>query len=347
MTHQRILVTGGCGFIGSCFVRSLLEHDAATTVVNLDLLTYAGLPQNVGPWEDSSRYRLVKGDIRDATVVDPLVSEADCIINFAAESHVDRSTGDLAGTFVETNVSGVFVLLDAMRRLRPDARFMQIGTDEVYGDVDAPRLPDESEPLAPSSPYSASKAGADLLALSFARTHGLDIRISRCTNNYGPLQYPEKFIPLFITNALDGLPLPLYDGGTQIRDWLNVVDHCDALRLIMEKGTAGEVYNVGANQNPERTNLEVMNMILESTGAPQSLVEHRHGLRPGHDQRYAVSTEKLRSLGWAPRSDIQEGIAETVKWYTENRDWWQARKDAAYQAFYANHYGQPRDATGS
>lgn len=345
MTADRVLVTGGCGFIGSCFIRQLLAVDDAVEVVNLDLLTYAGNPENLASIEGSPRYRFVHGDVRDPRVVDELVPGADWIVHFAAESHVDRSTSEAAGAFIETNVYGTFVLLDAMRRLAPDARFLQIGTDEVYGDVEAPLLPDESAMLAPSSPYSASKAGADHLALSFARTHGLDVVVSRCTNNYGPHQYPEKLIPLFITNALDGLPLPLYDGGGQVRDWLRVEDHCDALRLILEQGRPGEIYNVGANQEPERSNAEVTAIILACTSRPASLIEHRHGLRPGHDQRYAVDTGKIRALGWRPRADLERGIADTVQWYTEHRDWWEKLKTTEYRAFYEGHYGAGRDAS--
>ena len=340
MPQKHILVTGGCGFIGSQFIKLMLESDDSTQIVNLDLLTYAGDPSNVGPWADSSRYRFVHGDIRDVTLVDSLVPEVEWVVNFAAESHVDRSTGARAGEFVDTNVYGTFVLLDAVKRLNPKVRFLQIGTDEVYGDVEAPGFPDEGSRLEPSSPYSASKAGADQIALSFARTHAMDIRVSRCTNNYGAFQHPEKLIPLFITNALDGLPLPLYDGGTQIRDWLRVHDHCEALRIIMQKGRAGEIYNVGANQEPERTNAEITQMILQATGGSEDLIEHRHGLRPGHDQRYAVSTDKLRGLGWAPQLDIEQGIIETVEWYKTNRDWWEARKDEGYKAYYAEHYGR-------
>lgn len=340
MSEKKILVTGGCGFIGSQFVKMMLERDESSQIVNLDLLTYAGDPSNVGSWSESPRYTFVHGDIRDSSLVETLVPGVEWVVHFAAESHVDRSTGTRAGEFVETNVFGTFVLLDAVKRLNPEARFLQIGTDEVYGDVDAPDFPDEGSRLEPSSPYSASKAGADQLALSFAITHGLDVRVSRCTNNYGAFQHPEKLIPLFITNALDGLPLPLYDGGTQIRDWLRVSDHCHALQTIMEKGIAGEIYNVGANQSPERTNLEITEMILQATGAPDTLIENRHGLRPGHDQRYAVSTEKLRKLGWAPELDIEQGILETVAWYADHREWWEARKDESYRAYYAEHYGQ-------
>lgn len=340
MNGQKILVTGGCGFIGSQFVKMQLERDESAQIINLDLLTYAGDPSNLGAWADSPRYTFVHGDIRDPACVDALVPGVDWVVHFAAESHVDRSTGTRAGEFVETNVLGTFVLLDAVKRLNPDAHFLQIGTDEVYGDVAAPGFPDESSRLEPSSPYSASKAGADQLALAFAITHGLDVRVSRCTNNYGAFQHPEKLIPLFITNALDGLALPLYDGGTQIRDWLRVSDHCHALRTIMEKGQAGEIYNVGANQDPERTNREITQMILDATGAPQSLIEDRQGLRPGHDQRYAVSSQKLRQLGWSPELDIESGIEETVRWYTDHRSWWEARKDESYRAYYAEHYGK-------
>lgn len=341
LAPRTVLVTGGCGFIGSCFIRMLHHRDPEVEIVNLDLLTYAGNPENLPGIADSSRYRWVRGDVRHEETVESLVGSADWIVHFAAESHVDRSTAGKAGAFVDTNVYGTFVLLDAARRLRPECRYLQIGTDEVYGDVAFPEMPDEEAMLNPSSPYSASKAGADHIALAFARTHGLDVMVSRCTNNYGAYQYPEKMIPLFITNALDSLSIPLYDGGGQIRDWLRVEDHCEALLLILERGSAGEIYNVGANQEPECTNLEVTGMILECTGASESLIEHRHGLRPGHDQRYAVATGKIRDLGWTPRADIQEGIASTVRWYAEHREWWEAIKSGAYREFYEAHYGRP------
>ena len=341
MSARKVLVTGACGFIGSCFVRTLHERDPEVEIVNLDILTYAGNPENLGDVANSPRYTWVRGDVREAEAVDPLIEGADWIVHFAAESHVDRSTTGRAGAFVDTNVYGTFTLLDAMRRLAPGARYLQIGTDEVYGDVAAPELPDEQAMLSPSSPYSASKAGADHVALSFARTHDLDVMVSRCTNNYGPYQYPEKLIPLFITNALDGLPLPLYDGGGQIRDRLRVEDHCEALLLLLEQGIRGEIYNVGANQDPERSNLEITRMILAATDASPTLIEDRHGLRPGHDQRYAVSTGKLRALGWSPRAEIERGIEETVRWYADNRDWWVQIKSGAYREFYESHYGRP------
>lgn len=341
MTSRKVLVTGGCGFIGSCFIRLLHQREPDAQIVNLDLLTYAGNPENLKSLGGSSRYEWVKDDVRNEEAVGRVVQDVDWLVHFAAESHVDRSTTSKAGAFVDTNVYGTFVLLDAMRRLSPEARFLQIGTDEVYGDVVAPGMPDEGSLLRPSSPYSASKAGADHVALSFARTHGLDVMVSRCTNNYGPFQYPEKLIPLFITNALDSLALPLYDGGGQVRDWLRVEDHCEALLLLLEKGEAGEIYNVGANQDPERSNLAITEMILAETDASPSLIEHRHGLRPGHDQRYAVSTEKIRSLGWAPRAGIEDGIAETVRWYAEHRDWWEKIKSGEYREYYEAHYGRP------
>jgi dTDP-glucose 4,6-dehydratase len=339
MSARRVLVTGGCGFIGSCFIRRLMELDEEVRITNLDRLTYAGNPKNLASIEDSPRYRFVKGDIRDEEVVTELVAEADWIVNFAAESHVDRSTTEKAGAFIETNVYGAFVMLEAMRLHRPDARFLQIGTDEVYGDVEAPALPDEQAMLAPSSPYSASKAGADNVALAFHRTHELDVVVSRCTNNYGPYQYPEKLIPLFITNALDDLELPLYDGGTQIRDWLRVEDHCDALLLILDQGESGEIYNIGANQDPEVDNARITQMILECTDKPADLIRPVEGLRPGHDQRYAVSTDKLRAMGWSPRAEIEEGITSTVRWYADNRAWWEPIKSGEYLEFYERHYG--------
>ena len=340
MIEPKILVTGGCGFIGSCFIRTLLERDPNVQVINLDLLTYAGNPANVASVADSPRYRFIRGDVRDLAALGEWVDGVGALVHFAAESHVDRSTSAEAGAFIETNVGGTFALLEAVRRHSPGARFLQVGTDEVYGDVKAPHLPDEESLLQPSSPYSASKAGADQLVLSFARTHGIDVVVSRCTNNYGPFQYPEKLIPLFITNALDGQPLPLYDGGSQIRDWLRVEDHCEALLLLLERGESGEIYNVGANQDPERSNAEVTQMILEAIGHSQSQIEDRTGLRPGHDQRYAVSTQKIRALGWSPKEDLAEGIDATVRWYSDHRAWWEPLKSGEYRAFYEAHYGK-------
>jgi dTDP-glucose 4,6-dehydratase len=335
----RILVTGGCGFIGSAFVRMLLAETDAS-VVNLDLLTYAGNPRNLADVEGSPRYRFVHGDVREPAQVDPLVSDADALVHFAAETHVDRSLGGHAGEFIATNVLGTYVLLDALRRLAPRARLLHVSTDEVYGDVPAPAHPDEGAGLHPSSPYAASKAGADLQVLAAHRSAGLDTVISRCTNNYGPYQYPEKLIPLFICNALCDEPLPLYDGGTQVRDWLRVEDHCRALWLLLHEGRAGEIYNVGANQQPEVTNAQVTRMILRAAGKPESLIRPVSGLRPGHDQRYAVDTAKIRALGWAPRLDLEAGIAQTAEWYRGHRAWWEPLRSGEYRAFYARHYGR-------
>jgi dTDP-glucose 4,6-dehydratase len=336
----RVLVTGGCGFIGSNFIRLLVAEEPQAEVINLDLLTYAGNPRNLEDLASSPRYRLVQGDIRDAALVERELAGVDWVVHFAAESHVDRSTKLRAGEFIETNVYGTYVLLDALARVAPRARFLQVGTDEVYGDVPFPLFPDERALLAPSSPYSASKAGGDLQVLAAHRTRGLDALVSRCSNNYGPYQYPEKVIPLFILNALEHERLPLYDGGTQVRDWLFVEDHCRALLLLLRSGRAGEIYNVGANQDPEVPNAELTRLILRATDRPESLIEHRHGLRPGHDARYAVDTHKIRALGWAPSVDLVEGLRRTVEWYTRRRDWWEPIRSGEYRAYYERHYGR-------
>jgi dTDP-glucose 4,6-dehydratase len=335
---KRILVTGGCGFIGSNFVRLLLLEEPDAHVVNLDLLTYAGNPRNLEDVADSPRYAFVRGDIRDATVAEELVQDVDWVVNFAAETHVDRSTKE-PGAFIQTNVYGTYVLLDAIRRSERQIRFLQVGTDEVYGDVAAPAYPDEDALLVPSSPYSASKAGGDLQALAFYRTFGMDVIVSRCTNNYGPYQYPEKMIPLFVTNALEGEPLPLYDGGTQIRDWLWVEDHCRALLLLLRTGRSGQIYNVGANQQPEVTNRELTRLILRALGKPETMIRPVEGLRPGHDQRYAVDTRKIRALGWSPRVDLAGGVERTAAWYRDRRDWWEPLKSGEYLEYYRRHYG--------
>ena len=336
----RVLVTGGCGFIGSNFIRHLVDEDSGVRVINLDLLTYAGNPLNLEGL-DGPGYRFVRGDICDPKLVDELVPDVDWIVHFAAETHVDRSTSELAGDFVRTNVHGTYTLLDSARRLAPRARFLQVGTDEVYGDRPAPEYPAEDAPLEPSSPYSASKAAADHMALAFHRTHGLDVLVSRCTNNYGPFQYPEKAIPLFITNALEDEPIPLYDGGTQVRDWLRVEDHCRALLLLLQEGSSGEIYNVGANQAPEISNRELTDLILRCLDKPAALIKPVSGLRPGHDQRYAVDTAKIRALGWEPTADLPAGLAATVRWYEQRRDWWQPIKSGAYREYYEKMYATP------
>ncbi len=337
---MRVLVTGGCGFIGSNFIRLLMAEEPDAQVVNLDLLTYAGNPRNLEDVASSPRYRLVHGDIRDAALVERELAGADWVVHFAAESHVDRSVKLRAGEVIETNVYGTYVLLDALARVAPGARFLQVGTDEVYGDVPFPVFPDEAALLVPSSPYSASKAGADLQVLAAHRTRGVDALVSRCSNNHGPYQYPEKVIPLFIINALEHERLPLYDGGTQVRDWLFVEDHCRALLLLLRSGRAGEIYNVGANQDPEVPNAELTRLILRATDRPESLIEPRNGLRPGHDARYAVDTRKIRALGWTPSVSLVEGLRRTVEWYTRRRDWWEPIRNGEYRAFYERHYGR-------
>ena len=337
---MKVLVTGGCGFIGSHFVRLLLAEEPNAHVVNLDCLTYAGNLANLADVSSSPNYKFVRGDIRDEKTARELVADADWIVNFAAETHVDRSTKTKAGEFIETNVYGVYVLLEAVRQVNPRARFLQVSTDEVYGDVEHPHFPNESALLRPSSPYSAAKAGGDHIALAFHRTHELDVLLTRCTNNYGPYQYPEKVIPVFITNALDDEPLPLYDGGTQVRDWLRVEDHCRALLLLLRQGGKGEVYNIGANQDPEVTNRELTAMILRAAGKADTLIKPVTGLRPGHDQRYAVDTQKIRALGWQPELELEAGVQRTVAWYTANRAWWEPIKSGEYREYYQKHYGQ-------
>ncbi len=336
---RRVLVTGGAGFIGSHFVRLLLAEEPDVSVVNFDCLTYAGNLANLADVSGAPNYKFVRADIRDEKAARELVADADWIVNFAAFTHVDRSTKARAGEFIDTNVYGVYVLLEAARQVNRNARFLQVGTDEVYGDVPYPTFPSESARLEPSSPYSAAKAGGDHIALAFHRTHDMDVLLTRCTNNYGPYQYPEKVIPVFITNALDDEPLPLYDGGTQIRDWLRVEDHCRALLLLLRQGKSGEIYNVGANQNPEVTNRELTAMILRCLKKPESLIKPVTGLRPGHDQRYAVDTQKLRALGWRPQLDLEAGIAKTAEWYAARRDWWEPIKSGEYREYYQKHYG--------
>jgi dTDP-glucose 4,6-dehydratase len=327
----RILVTGGCGFIGSGFVRLALARGAE--VVNLDKLTYAGNPANVAEVADHPGYRFVRADIADAEAVREAIEGVDAVVNLAAESHVDRSIMDPA-EFIRTDVVGTAVLLAAAREAGV-RRFVQVSTDEVYGSIGEGAFR-ESDPVNPSSPYSASKAGGDLQVLAWHRTYGLDAVITRGSNTYGPRQYPEKLIPLFVTNALDGEPLPVYGDGLQVRDWLHVDDHCEGIWAVMERGRAGEVYNLGGGH--EETNLSVTRRILQLTGRDESLIRHVAD-RPGHDRRYALDTAKARGLGWAPRRGFGEGLAETVEWYRAHRDWWELIKSGAYRAYYEAQYG--------
>src|SRR5215208_5206007 len=324
---MRVLVTGGAGFIGSAFVRRLA--DAGDDVVVLDKLTYAGNRANLAGVDHDFH----EGDIADPDAVARAASGCEAIVNFAAETHVDRSILGPA-EFIVTDVLGTQVLLDYARH--HDLRHVQVSTDEVYGDIgpDAPAATEDS-PLRASSPYSASKAGGDLQVLAYVRTYGVDAMITRGANTYGPRQYPEKFLPLFITNAFESLPLPVYGDGRQRREWLHVEDHCAAIELALREGKGGEIYNVGGQ---ERENMEVVRRILDLTGASPDLVRHVED-RPGHDRRYSVDSSKLRALGWTPRFSFDTGgLAETVDWYRENRDWWEPIKSGDYRAYYEQQY---------
>jgi dTDP-glucose 4,6-dehydratase len=337
MEMSALLVTGGAGFIGSNLVRYLLRERPGWKIVNLDKLTYAGNLESLADLREDRRHFFVRGDIAEAKLVQQLCVEhgIDAIVNVAAESHVDRSILGPA-VFVQTNVGGTQALLDVARTCGVK-RFLQVSTDEVYGSLGPQGRFTETSPLAPSSPYSASKAAADLLVLGYAHTYGLDVVITRSSNNYGPYQLPEKLIPLSIANALEGKPLPVYGDGLQVRDWMHVDDHCAALLLALEHGRAGEIYNVGAEN--EWPNLHVVRRILAILGRPESLVEHVKD-RPGHDRRYAIDPRKARSeLRWAPRVGFPEGLARTVAWYLGNRGWWERVRTGEYRAYYERNYG--------
>ncbi|WP_206447334.1 dTDP-glucose 4,6-dehydratase [Agrococcus sp. KRD186] len=325
---MQILVTGGAGFIGSTFARMTLGdrlpglEGASVTV--LDALTYSGNPANLAPVAEHPQYRFVHGDIRDTGLLDRILPGVDAIVHFAAESHVDRSVRD-ASVFVETNVVGTQRLLDAALR-HSIPRFVHVSTDEVYGSI-AEGSWDEGCPLEPNSPYSASKAGSDLLARSYHRTHGLDVRITRCSNNYGPYHFPEKLIPLFVTNLIDGLPVPLYGDGENVRDWLHVDDHCRGIALVLTGGRPGEIYNIGGGA--ELSNRRLTELLLEATGRDGSSVQHVED-RKGHDFRYAVDISKIvGELGYAPQVPFEQGLAETVQWYRDHRSWWEPLKERA------------------
>ncbi|HUV05753.1 MAG TPA: dTDP-glucose 4,6-dehydratase [Armatimonadota bacterium] len=323
---KNILVTGGAGFIGSNFCHYMLDKHPEYSITVLDALTYAGNLDNIADLQDIPRFKFVHGDIRDKSLVDELAEDADAIVNFAAETHVDRSITD-PGSFVLTDVYGVFVLLDACKRFGIE-RFVHISTDEVYGSIQDGSFK-EGDALEPSSPYSASKAGGELLARSYFVTYGLPVLISRGSNNFGPYQYPEKLIPLFITNALEDKPLPVYGDGRQVRDWIYVLDHCEAIDLILHKGEAGTAYNVGGGN--ERTNLEVTRLVLGILGKPESLINFVAD-RPGHDRRYSLDCTRIRELGWSPRYRFEEALKYTVEWYVQNEAWW--RKIKEHQAEY-------------
>jgi dTDP-glucose 4,6-dehydratase len=339
---MKLLVTGGAGFIGSAFIRLALTHDWAARLINLDKLTYAGNLENLSTVENDPRYRFVHADICDTARVRLLLDEErpDAIVHFAAESHVDRSILG-PGAFVETNVLGTCSLLEAARGAQTP-RFLHVSTDEVYGSIDEPADADESYPLKPSSPYSASKAGSDLLALSYCTTFKMPVVITRASNNYGPFQFPEKLIPLMISNALEDRPLPIYGDGLQVRDWLFVEDHCRAIWAALNHGREGAIYNIGGSR--ALPNREVVRLILAQLGKPESLVT-RVADRPGHDRRYAITTARLeQATGWHAEVPFEQGLAQTIQWYRENPGWIGRVKSGAYQSYYEKNYGarEPR-----
>ena len=331
----KILITGGAGFIGSNFVRYMLNSHPDYELVNLDALTYCGNLENLIGVEENPQYKFVKGDINDRDLVFKIVEDVDYIVNFAAESHVDRSIEDPA-IFIKSNVMGTQVLLDAALKKGVE-KFIQISTDEVYGTLGEEGYFTEQTPLAPNSPYSASKAAADLMARAYHETFKLPLNITRCSNNYGPYQFPEKLIPLMISNALEDQPLPVYGDGKHVRDWLHVYDHCTAIDLVMHQGHDGEVYNIGGNN--EKQNIEIVKLILKNLDKPESLIT-RVKDRKGHDRRYAIDSSKIQNeLGWKPKYTFETGITETIQWYLDHQDWLQDVKSGEYQNYYEKMYG--------
>jgi dTDP-glucose 4,6-dehydratase len=335
----KVLVTGGAGFIGSNFVRYAIEAHSDWQITTLDKLTYAGRLENLRDVIDHPRHAFIKGDIADSTVATPLVKGSQIVVHFAAETHVDRSLMS-AGEFITTDVFGTFVLLEAARHAAGLRRFIQISTDEVYGSV-AEGSSRETDELRPRNPYSASKAGADRLAYSYWATYEVPVVITRASNNYGPFHFPEKVIPLFITNAIDNIPVPLYGDGRQERDWLHVSDHCRAVDLLIDAGTPGQVYNVGGGNHVQ--NIDLTKRILDLTGKPHSLIQPVAD-RQGHDRRYSLDTSKLQQLGWSPQVAFEAGLRDTVAWYRANEWWWRPIKesDPAFRAYYDAQYGQRR-----
>ena len=334
---KRILVTGGAGFIGSNFVRMVLSEYPDSFVVNLDKLTYAGNLENLTGFLDHVNHKFVKGDICDGPLIEKLIEEysVDAIINFAAESHVDRSINE-PKVFIETNVTGTLTLLEASRNKKLE-RFIQISTDEVYGALGVEGKFTEQTPLSPNSPYSSSKAAADLLVKAFGHTWGVRYNITRCSNNYGPYQFPEKLIPLMINNAVNNKELPVYGDGLYVRDWLYVYDHCTAIWQVLQKAPPGEIYNIGGCN--EKTNLEVIDVILKRLNKPKSLIKHVTD-RPGHDRRYAIDASKIiNELNWRPSVDFEEGMSKTIDWYLQNHDWLQNVVSGDYQRYYESMYG--------
>jgi dTDP-glucose 4,6-dehydratase len=335
ISGQTLLITGGAGFIGSHFIRHLLRTYPDVRLVNLDKLTYAGNLENLGDVEDNPRYEFIRGDIRDKELVRDVYKKVQGVVHFAAETHVDRSILD-AGEFVLTDVFGTFVLLEALKGAPQVEFFIHVSTDEVYGSRDEGFFK-EDDPLNPSSPYAASKAGADRLAYAYHVTHGLPVIIARPSNNFGSHQYPEKFIPLFVTRAMENLSLPLYGKGSNVRDWLYVVDGCRAIDLLIRRGRAGEVYNVGAGN--EVQNIRLAEQICDLLGKPHSLITPVAD-RLGHDRRYALDCRKIQALGWKPETPFDGGLAATVRWYEENEEWWRGIKDRSrdFQSFYDRYY---------
>jgi dTDP-glucose 4,6-dehydratase len=335
----KLLVTGGAGFIGSNFIHYILSRHPEDEIINLDKLTYAGNLDNLKDLEGNLRYKFFKGDICDPKAVEKavgLVDKVDAIINFAAETHVDRSILS-AGSFVQTDVCGTYVLLEAVRRFKIE-RYIHISTDEVYGSIEHGSF-DEESPLHPNSPYAASKAGGDLLVRSYFKTYNLPVIITRSSNNYGPFHYPEKIIPLFITNALQDQRLPLYGDGKNVRDWLYVEDNCEAVDLVLRKGKPGEIYNIGGGS--EKQNIEITRFILKELGKPEDLIELVKD-RPGHDRRYSLNCSRIRKLGWKPGTKLEDGLRKTIRWYQANRSWWNniKEKQKEFQQFYQEWYGR-------
>jgi len=332
----RVLVTGGAGFIGSNFLRHMVGVHPDWEFVVLDKLTYAGRRENLAGLEGRSGFEFVQGDILDRDVVSRVLPGCTYVVHFAAETHVDRSIHD-AGSFIQTDIFGTFILLEEARRSKDLRKFVQISTDEVYGSVESGSS-SETDPLMPRNPYSATKAGADRLAYSYFATHGVPVVVTRASNNYGPYQYPEKVIPLFVTNAIDDLPLPLYGDGANVRDWLHVSDHCRAVDLLLKKGQPGETYNVGGGN--EVRNIELTRLVLSRLGKPESLIRPVKD-RLGHDRRYSLDCAKLKRLGWEPRVPFEDGLTETVGWYKTHEEWWRPIKEGspAFQEHYRRQYG--------
>jgi dTDP-glucose 4,6-dehydratase len=332
-----VLVTGGAGFIGGNFVRYALQQHADWRVTTLDKLTYAGRRENLHDVMDNPRHTFVHGDICDAPLAGPLVEKSNIVVHFAAETHVDRSIM-AAGDFIKTDVEGTFVLLEAARRAKALHKFVQISTDEVYGSVPTGESK-ETDELKPRNPYSASKAGADRLAYSYSATYNVPVVITRASNNYGPYQFPEKIIPLFVSNLIDDIPVPLYGDGGNVRDWLHVLDHCRGIDVVIERGINGEVYNIGGGNQVQ--NVDLTHRIMQLLDKPTSLIKPVQD-RQGHDRRYALDTAKLRRLGWQPQASFDTGLADTVTWYRENEWWWRPIKerDPAFKAYYEAQYGR-------